>query len=100
MDKFKVGNTAVIGFNTEDDELNEFLDTFGNRIAITEVEEEDGELTGNFWGVNVVHKVVCPYHLEYKDITNIDETNLDVNQFKDFKYVDLNDKGEFVETVY
>ena len=42
IEKLKVGNTAVIGFTTEDDELNEFLDTFGNRIVITEVEEEDG----------------------------------------------------------
>lgn len=92
-DKFKIGNTAVIGFTTEDDELNEFLDTYGNRIVITEIEEEDGEPTGNFWGV----QLHCPYHLEYQDITNIDETNLDVSKFNDFKCVEMNEDGEFVE---
>ena len=81
----KVGNTAIIGFNTEDEELNNFLDTFGNRIVITELEEEDGELTGNFWGVNLTHKVHCPFHLEFMDVTNIDETNLDVSKFQDFR---------------
>ena len=83
-DKFKVGNTAIVGV-TEDEELNNFLDTFGNRIVITEVEEEDGELTGNFWGVNLTHKVHCPFHLEFMDITNIDETNLDIDNFENFK---------------
>ena len=97
LEKFKVGNTAIIGFVTEDDELNEFLDTYGNRIVITEIEEEDGEPTGNFWGVNLTHKVICPYHIEYRDISNIDETNLDVSKFNDFKYVDMNEDGEFVE---
>ena len=75
---FKVGNTAVIGLSTEDEDLNNFLDTYGNRIVITEIEEEDGELTGNFWGVNLTHKVHCPYHLEFMDITNIDETNYNI----------------------
>lgn len=97
LEALKVGNTAVIGFTTEDDELNEFLDTFGNRIVITEVEEEDGEPTGNFWGVQLTHKVHCPYHIEYRDITNIDETNLDVSKFNDFKCVEMNEDGEFVE---
>ena len=49
-EKFKTGNTAVIGFSTDDEDLNEFLDTFGNRIVITEIEEEDGEPTGTFGG--------------------------------------------------
>ena len=97
LEALKVGNTAIVGYSDEDDELNEFLDTFGNRIVITEVEEEDGELTGNFWGVNLTHKVECPYHIEYRDVTNIDETNLDVSKFNDFKYVDMNEDGEFVE---
>ena len=85
LEKLKVGNTAIIGFTTEDEELNDFLDTFGNRVVITEVEEEDGELTGNFWGVNLTHKIHCPFHLDYMDVTNIDETNLDVEEFADFK---------------
>lgn len=96
-DKFKVGNTAIISSSTEDDELNEFLDTYGNRIVITEIEEEDGEPTGNFWGVQLTHKVHCPYHIEYGDITNIDETNLDVSKFNDFKFVDMDEDGKFVE---
>ena len=85
LEKLKVGNTAIIGFTTEDEELNDFLGTFGNRVVITEVEEEDGELTGNFWGVNLTHKIHCPFHLDYMDVTNIDETNLDVEEFADFK---------------
>ena len=85
LEKFKVGNTAVIGFYTEDDELNDFLDDYGNRVVITEIEEEDGEPTGNFWGVNLTHKVHCPYHLELRDVTNIDETNHNVEDFADFK---------------
>lgn len=85
LDKLKAGNTAVIGFSTEDEELNNFLDTFGNEIVITEVEEEDGELTGNFWGVNLYHKIHCPFHIEFMDVTDINETNLNVNDFKDFK---------------
>ena len=97
FEKFKIGNTAVIGLSTEDDELNEFLDTFGNRVVITEIEKEDDEFTGNFWGVNLTHKVYCPYHLEYNDVTNIDETNLDTNNFNDFKFVEMNEDGEFVE---
>ena len=78
LSKFKVGNTAVIGLSTEDEDLNNFLDTYGNRIVITEIEEEDGEPTGNFWGVQLTHKVHCPYHLEYMDVTNIDETNYNI----------------------
>lgn len=85
LDKLKVGNTATIGFSTEDEELNNFLDTFGNEIVITEVEEEDGELTGSFWGVNLYHKIHCPFHIEFMDVTDINETNLSVNDFKDFK---------------
>ena len=96
-DKFKVGNTAVIGFTTEDDDLNEFLDTFGNRIVITEVETDNGELTGNFWGVNLLHKVHCPYRIEYRDVTYIHDDNIDTNKFNDFKYVEMNADGEFVE---
>ena len=84
-EKFKTGNTAVIGFSTDDEDLNAYLDTFGNRIVITEIEEEDGEPTGNFWGVNLTHKVHCPYHLEARDITNIDETNYNVEDFANFK---------------
>ena len=71
LEKFKVGNTAVIGLSTEDEDLNGFLDEYGNRIVITEIEEEDGEPTGNFWGVQLTHKVHCPYHLELMDVTNI-----------------------------
>lgn len=89
LSKFKVGNTAVIGFSTDDEDLNDFLDTFGNRIVITEVEEEDGELTGNFWGVQRTHRVYCPYHLEFRDVTSIDETNYNVEDFTDFR--DLED---------
>lgn len=85
LDKLKVGNTATIGFYTDDEELNAFLEIFGNEIVITEVEEEDGELTGNFWGVNLYHKIHCPFHIEFMDVTDIDETNLNVNDFKDFK---------------
>lgn len=85
LEKFKVGNTAIIGFVTEDDELNDFLDDYGNRVVITEIEEEDGELTGNFWGVNLTHKVHCPYHLEFMDVTSIDETNYNIEDFADFK---------------
>ena len=85
LEKFKVGNTAVIGLSTEDEDLNEFLDEYGNRIVITEIEEEDGEPTGNFWGVQLTHKVHCPYHLELMDVTNIDETNYNVEDFADFK---------------
>jgi hypothetical protein len=85
LSKFKVGNTAVIGLSTEDEDLNEFLDEYGNRIVITEIEEEDGEPTGNFWGVQLTHKVHCPYHLELMDVTNIDETNYNVEDFADFK---------------
>lgn len=85
LEKFKVGNTAVIGLSTEDEDLNEFLDEYGNRIVITEIEEDDGEPTGNFWGVQLTHKVHCPYHLELMDVTNIDETNYNVEDFADFK---------------
>lgn len=85
LSKFKVGNTAVIGLSTEDEDLNEFLDEYGNRIVITEIEEEDGEPTGNFWGVQLTHKVHCPYHLELMDVTNIDETNYNVEDFADFR---------------
>ena len=95
-DKFQVGNVAVIG-ETEDDDLNEFLDTFGNRIVITEIEMEDGEPTGNFWGVQVTNKVHCPYHLEYSDIVNIDSSHFDISKFEDFKDVEMNEDGEFVE---
>lgn len=89
---FKVGNTAVIGLSTEDEDLNNFLDTYGNRIVITEIEEEDGELTGNFWGVQLTHKVHCPFHLEFMDITNIDETNYDINEVVGQDFLDDLDK--------
>lgn len=89
---FKVGNTAVIGLSTEDEDLNNFLDTYGNRIVITEIEKEDGELTGNFWGVQLTHKVHCPFHLEFMDITNIDETNYDINEIVGHDFLDDLDK--------
>lgn len=98
-EKFKTGNTAVIGFSTDDEDLNEFLDTFGNRIVITEIEEEDGEPTGNFWGVNLTHKVHCPYHLEAMDITYIHDDNIDIDSLhiENYKTVEMNVDGEFVE---
>jgi hypothetical protein len=89
---FKVGNTAVIGLSTEDEDLNNFLDTYGNRIVITEIEEEDGEPTGNFWGIQLTHKVHCPFHLEFMDITNIDETNYDINEIVGQDFLDDLDK--------
>ena len=97
LEALKVGSTAIVEYSDEDDDLNEFLDTFGNRIVITEVEEEDGELTGNFWGVNLTHKVHCPYHIEYRDVTYIHDDNIDTSKFNDFKCVEMNTDGEFVE---
>lgn len=88
LDKLKVGNTATIGFYTEDDELNDFMDKMGNRFVITEVEideDDEGQPTGYLWGVNLEHKVICPYHFEYGDITDIEETNLDTDKLKDLK---------------
>ena len=45
------------------------------------------------------HKVICPYHVEYGDIADIEETNINVDELNDneFKYVELNQEGEFVE---
>ena len=45
------------------------------------------------------HKVICPYHVEYGDISDIEETNINVDELNDneFKYVELNQEGEFVE---
>lgn len=91
LSKFKVGNTAIIGLSTEDEDLNEFLDEYGNRIVITEIEEEDGEPTGNFWGVQLTHKVHCPYHLELMDVTNIDETNYNIDELLAFPFKEIKD---------
>lgn len=91
LEKFKEGNTAIVGCSTDDEELNEFLDTYGNRVVITEVEIEDGEPTGNFWGVNLTHKVYCPYHLELRDVTNIDETNYNVDELLAFPFKEIKD---------
>jgi hypothetical protein len=40
IEKFKVGNTAIIGYSTDDEKLNEFLCDYGDRVVITEIETE------------------------------------------------------------
>lgn len=69
LDKFKVGNIAVLRSVTEDEDLNDFIETFGDRVYITDIEDD------NFWGVNVEHEYSIPYHMEYKDISHIEETD-------------------------
>ena len=99
LEALEVGNVAIVGYSDEDEDLNEFLDTFGNRIVITEVEKENGKPTGNFWGVNLTHKVHCPYHIEYRDVTYIHDDNIDIDSLhiENYKHVEMNEDGEFIE---
>ena len=63
----KVGQVVYISGNTDDDDLNEYTEKYGDQITITEVEEDGDELTGNFWGTNSKGEDV-PYHLEWRDV--------------------------------
>ena len=63
----KEGNTVYISMGTEDDDLAEYLEEHGDQITIEEVETDEGELTGNFWGKSA-DGTDCPYHLEWRDV--------------------------------
>lgn len=63
----KVGDTVLVSFYTDDDDLADFLEEHGNQIIITELEKDGDELTGNFWGIST-DGTDCPYHIEYRDL--------------------------------
>ena len=81
-EKYEVGRKVVLRSITEDDNLDEFTETFGDEVVITSIEG------AYFWGVNMEHKVVVPYHMEYQDISH----------FTSFEYPNIqNNLGEFEE---
>lgn len=79
-DKYMVGRKIVLRNVTEDNDLNDFTGTYGDEVVITSIEG------AYFWGVNMEHKVVVPYHMEYKDII----------EFTPFEYPNIQyNLGEF-----
>ena len=74
---FKVGNTVTLRSITEDDDLDQFTEEYGEKVVITCIEDD------NFWGVNPDFKVIVPVHMEYRDISDIEETNLDVTELEE-----------------
>lgn len=56
-------------FTTDDTDLADFIEERSNPvIRITEVEEENGEQTGMYWGEIVDTKEPIPYAMNYYDI--------------------------------
>lgn len=66
-ESLKVGKTVYVSLGTDDTDLSDYLEEYGDQITITEVETDNGELTGNFWGTSA-DGTDCPYHLEWRDV--------------------------------
>ena len=79
-EKYYVGREVIISGCTDDEELNEFTSQYGTRIVITDIGED------SFWGVVMKDKVICHYHMEYRDIV----------EFTPFEYPNItNNLSEF-----
>lgn len=59
---FKINAIVEVSTSTDDDELNKFLNEYGNIIIIEQIENDI------FWG-KTQNDVKIPYHLEARDIT-------------------------------
>lgn len=91
--RFKIGNTAYVRLTTEDEDLDSFTEQFGQDIVITDIEDDC------FWGFNPEHLTFCPYHIEFRDVVDIEETNIDVEAipYYTIKQVErCSDCGKFV----
>lgn len=69
-----VGTVVTLSMDTEDEDLNEFLEEHGNRVLITSRENDI------YWGDIIVDEVTMeridlPYHFEYRDILSVDYIN-------------------------
>ena len=83
-EKYYVGREVILSNDTDDEELNEFTSQYGNRVVITDIEDD------NFWGVVMKDKVSCPYHMEYRDIdefTGVEYPNI-TNNLSEFTSVE------------
>lgn len=81
-EKYIVGRKVVLRSVTEDTDLDDFTEEYGDEVVITSIEG------AYFWGVNMEHKVVVPYHMEYQDISH----------FTSFEYPNIQyNLGEFDE---
>ena len=83
-EKFEVGREVIISGCTGNKRLDEFVSQYGNRVVITNIEEDD------FWGVVMEGKVFVPYHMEYEDIiefTPVEYPNI-TNNLNEFTNVE------------
>jgi hypothetical protein len=69
-----VGTVVTLSMDTEDEDLNEFLEEHGNKVLITSREND------MYWGDIVIDEVTMeridlPYHFEYRDILSVDYIN-------------------------
>lgn len=69
-----VGTVVTLSMDTEDEDLNAFLEEHGNQVLITSREND------MYWGDIVVDEVTMermniPYHFEYRDILSVDYIN-------------------------
>ena len=83
-EKYIVGRKVVLRNVTEDNDLDNFTEEYGDEVVITSIEG------AYFWGVNMEHKVVVPYHMEYQDImefTSFEYPNIQ-NNLDEFKEVE------------
>lgn len=92
-EKYIVGRKVVLRSVTEDTDLDDFTEQYGDEVVITSIEG------AYFWGVNMEHKVVVPYHMEYQDImefTSFEYPNIQ-NNMKEFEEVE---KCKFCEEFF
>ena len=83
-ESLKVGNTVYISLGTDDEDLADYLEEHGDQITIVEVELDEDELTGNFWGKSADGEY-CPYHLEWRDVYAVDVDSVENLALKVFK---------------
>ena len=61
MNKIKIGSIVNISLNTDDEDLNEFISEYGNKVIIEHIEDD------YFWG-RTIDNINIPYHMEFRDV--------------------------------